>query len=103
MAGRDLATCAVVQGGAQERNADHTHRARTADGEAGRDPLPYLQETWHAAAGWARVIGGYAVAVAGSLVHNDRWRRRGTRAHLVGLVQCRLGASVAAIERVLAR
>jgi len=62
----------------------------------------YLEATTNVMAGWLRVVGGYGVALAGSLTRNDQWRRQGTRTRLVGTVQCQLGARADAIERLVA-
>jgi hypothetical protein len=107
MAGSDTAKVAGVEGGLH--GGSRVRRVSGADwGLASGEVIPagpsaYLEETWHAMAGWLRVIGGYSVSTAGSLVRNDHWRRRGVRARLVGTVQCRLGASAAAIERLVGR
>jgi hypothetical protein len=104
MAGRDVARLAVaVEGGRFECCANGTDCMGPFGGSAAHGTLAYVEETWHAMAGWLRVIGGYSVSTAGSLVRNDHWRRRGVRARLVGTVQCRLGASAAAIERLVGR
>jgi len=104
MAGRDVATTAcVVEGGPLECCVTGTDCTGTFGESAGHGTREYVEETWHAMAGWLRVIGGYGVSVAGSLARNDHWRRRGVRARLVGTVQCRLGASAAAIERLVGR